>query len=448
MFRILAGNRITYEDQAGRLFNGTREQGSAGVQRVIPFLGAGVSVSGCRHAPPPSPQIPDPLDLGSVFRALQLDGQAKVFLELAIMLAYQIQAVERQDAAAGRAPNPNLLAELQQDVYPPSAGQLAHLFSQLSTYTTFTRVVAKLREKFSQEVFTGTEQQQVEALKLLARVTGIANPPDLLTSITSYYESVADRQALWDNLSSVISHKRQTTTTHRLLAAAAKYHLSARRRPDYLIVTTNYDCLMEEALAAYDVPYVTLLTRRSDQKVVVRFSEQIPDAEYLNELNRGDADGNAANNFVLQKTGDPPNLVVIYKIHGCLNPSLERERDDGVIISDNDYVGYIKQMGKGSVIPASVNTLMNNKPFLFLGYSLNDWNIRSIFESMREKRSGGRSVQDFSVMREVGDYEEVFFQRNDVLIFQTDLNSFAAGIVNFLPPEVTPEVRADILRDV
>jgi SIR2-like protein len=133
--------------------------------------------------------------------------------------------------------------------------------------------------------------------------------------------------------------------------------------------------------------------------------------------------------------------VVIYKIHGCLYPKLKREEADGVIISDNDYVSYIKQMGKGSsVIPSNVNTLINNKPFVFLGYSLNDWNIRSSFETMREKRSQFGGVQDFSVMYDVGEYEEVFFQRNDILIFKTDLNSFVDGIINALPEAVKASV--------
>jgi hypothetical protein len=212
---------------------------------------------------------------------------------------------------------------------------------------------------------------------------------------------------------------------------------------DYLIITTNYDCLMEQALDDLDVPYAVLLTRKNDQKVVVRFSEKIPDYEWLEDLNRGEVDGSVANGFVLQKAGDVRNVVVIYKIHGCLNPKLKRQEADGVIISDNDYVSYIKQMGKGNnVIPSNVNTLMNNKPFLFLGYSLSDWNIRSIFETMREKRSQFGGVQDFSVMYDVGQYEEIFFQRNDILIFKTDLNSFADRVIQALPDDV----RASVLQ--
>ena len=438
MFRILNHDQIPFADQAGRLFNLTGNQlSNDGKQRIIPFLGAGVSISG--RPPNPHPAIDNlaSLNLDSLLQQLGLDGRAKVFIELAILIAYLMQFREQQDAAKQHEENFDLRTTLQADAYPPSAGELAQFFSQLANYTTFRDIVRRLRGEFPGYSFNATEEYQVEALKLLANVTGIANPPDLLTSIASYFESVGGRESLWNNLSSVISLKNTPTATHKLLAAAARDHFKNKYALDYLIITTNYDCLMEKALDDIDVPYAVLLTRKSDQKVVVRFSEKIPDAERLDDLNKGETSGNFANGFVLQKSGDLRNVVVIYKIHGCLSPKLKREEADGVIISDNDYVDYIKQMGKGSnVIPSHVNTMMNSKPFLFLGYSLNDWNIRSIFETMREKRSRHGGVQDVSVMYKVGEFEEVFFQRNDILIFKTDLNSFVNGVVRQLPKDM------------
>lgn len=437
MFRILNHDQIPFADQAGRLFNliGGRLN-SDGVQRIIPFLGAGVSISGRPRAPQPSAEDLDEAKFGALMQGLGFNGRARVFMEIALLIASRMQQWEEQEASKPREGELDLLARLQKDEYPPSSGELAQLFSQLSNYTGFREVVARLRGKFPGHNFGATEREQVEALKLLASVTGIANPPDQLTSITSYFESVGDRNALRENLGSVIAHKDKPTATHKMLALAAQRHISQRKALDYLIITTNYDCLMERALEELNVPYVVLLTRKSDQKVVVRFSEQLPDAQALNELHMGETGGNFANGFVLQKFGGLGNLAVIYKIHGCLYPKLRRE-DDGIIISDNDYVYYIKQMGRGNnIIPSYVNTLMRDKPFLFLGYSLNDWNIRSIFETMREKRSPYAGVQDMSVMRDVGEFEGVFFQRNDILIFKTDLNSYVDGVIEHLPEDV------------
>jgi SIR2-like domain len=437
MFRILNSDQIPYADQAARLFNFTGVQPeNMGVQRIVPFLGAGVSLSG-RDRPISTIGPSAGVDLQPLLQKLGLKGSARAFLEIAVLLARLIQGYEDQRPASATDDFDVFVKRLQQDSYPPSAGELAQLFSDLANYTTFTNIVKRLRKQFPTEKFESSEAEQVRALKLLAESTGIANPPDVLTNITSYFESVSGRDSLWDNLKSVISSKDRPTRTHEMLATAAKCHLSQKRTRDYLIITTNYDCLMEKALDDLSVPYVVLLTRKSDQKVIARFSEKIPDYQwYEDQNNKGETNGKLAKDFFLEKSS-LGNLVVISKIHGCLNQKLKREEADGVIISDNDYINYIKQMGQGnSLIPSYVNTLMNNKPFLFLGYSLNDWNIRSIFETMREKRSQFGGVQDMSVMYEVSDFEEVFFQRNDVLIFKTDLNSFVDGVGRHVPDEL------------
>src|SRR5437588_6305636 len=214
MFRILNHDQIPFADQAGRLFNLTGNQlSNDGKQRIIPFLGAGVSLSG--RPPNPHPAIDNlaSLNLDSLLQQLGLDGRAKVFIELAILIAYLMQFREQQDAAKQREENFDLRTTLQADAYPPSAGELAQFFSQLANYTTFRDIVRRLRGEFPGYSFNATEEYQVEALKLLANVTGIANPPDLLTSIASYFESVGGRESLWNNLSSVISLKNTPTAT-------------------------------------------------------------------------------------------------------------------------------------------------------------------------------------------------------------------------------------------
>ena len=436
-FGILEDPKIPYGDQASKIFNldAARDRDN-GIQRVVPFLGAGVSISARSHSPLPAAQLPDTDKLEQVFQLLGLEKRARTFAELAILTAYLMQAAEQAGVSASPTAD-KLRAELREGDYPPSAGELAHLFSLLSSYTTFERVVERVRGNFGEYPFGATGEEQIESLKLLAKVTGVANPPEVLTGITSYYESISGRGGLWNSLSSVIARKKKPTPTHKLLAAAAKYHLAQKYTLDYLIITTNYDCLMEQALDDLGVPYVVLLTRKADQKVVVRFSENIPNADDLKRHHMGPNNGHYAHNFVLQMFGEPRYLVVIYKIHGCLSEKLQREEADGVVISDTDYVQYIKQMGQGNgLIPAHVNNLMHGKEFLFMGYSLNDWNVRSIFETVREKRNLSSDGQDYSVMRDVTPFEEVFFRRNDVMIFQTDLSHFAGRVVGGLPPDV------------
>jgi SIR2-like domain len=158
----------------------------------------------------------------------------------------------------------------------------------------------------------------------------------------------------------------------------------------------------------------------------VRFADWMDNAK---ELTEKFSDKKYPTDFTLQDIG---KLVVVYKIHGCLAPDIDAQ-NEGIIISDNDYVNYVSQMStQEGAIPAHVHALMQGKPFLFLGYSLNDWNVRSIFETLTKKRNPTR---DFSVMYSVRDFEKIFFDKNDVQILRTDLKNYIDGLLPHLPDE-------------
>ncbi len=128
-------------------------------------------------------------------------------------------------------------------------------------------------------------------------------------------------------------------------------------------------------------------------------------------------------------------LVVVYKIHGSLSEQEGRD-DDSIVISDNDYVEYISRMSSSNgALPAHVRNLMQAKPLLFLGYSLNDWNVRSIFELIRQGRGSEFDVKDYSVVRSFTRPEEAYCERQRVDIVHADLQAFVEGIRRFAPAE-------------
>ena len=139
-----------------------------------------------------------------------------------------------------------------------------------------------------------------------------------------------------------------------------------------------------------------------------------------------------AKQFILMRR-EP--LVVVYKIHGSLSEQ-ERRDDDSIVISDNDYVQYISRMSSTEgALPAHVRNLMLEKPLLFLGYSLNDWNVRSIFEMIRQERGSEFEVKDYSVVRSFTKPEEAYCGRQRVDIVHTELQAFVGGIRGFAPAE-------------
>lgn len=83
---------------------------------------------------------------------------------------------------------------------------------------------------------------------------------------------------------------------------------------------------------------------------------------------------------------DRPQL---YKIHGDLVDG------DTIILSDQDYTSFFSDANQNSTFWTTIKHLMTTKHLLFIGYSLADENIESIFERITKELGG--------------DYREAFF---------------------------------------
>ena len=99
------------------------------------------------------------------------------------------------------------------------------------------------------------------------------------------------------------------------------------------IITTNYDCLIEHLFPDM-VPYV-------GQEELI----------FSNHFSIGE----------------------IYKIHGCCS------KPNSIIINSHDYQRF---SSKNAYLAAKLLTIFIEHPIIFLGYSLNDENIRNILESI------------------------------------------------------------------
>jgi hypothetical protein len=407
---------IRYRDLANQIFD------SSGEQRLIPFLGAGVSLS---TRPPKTSSkervaYPDPARIENLLTDLGLEGRPRMFVAFAIAAAYMMAAIDPNPSSA-KERDADLVRKLADAPYPPSVDELAQVFCDLSNHGTLRTAANGLRRKWPGGWQEAQTDRIVELLRLLVHATGLPDPGDSLTSICGYYETESGRAELWTNLAKIFHHKNTPTPTHNLIARAARHYLdcgSERVTDDYLIITANYDGLMEESLSMYRVPFAVLRMKKEDNKIYCTFCEPLKQLERRNPPTY-------PNLFHLSRRTP---LVVVYKIHGCLVDGRDPS-DDSVVISDNDYVDYISRMATNEgVVPAYVGNLLRRKPFLFLGYSLNDWNVRSMFQMIVRKRADPFGVRDYAVMRDFTKFEEKYCERNRVIILHTDLQSFVTEL--------------------
>ncbi len=177
-----------------------------------------------------------------------------------------------------------------------------------------------------------------------------------LARIASYYEIRARRKLLIQDLRGIFGQEYSHGSIHDFLASAPV---------PLLIVTTNYDDLIERAFKAKQRPYhlVTCSDREEWAGSVLWWEPgaEAPKVETPNDLKLS--------------LGD---TSIIYKMHGTVTA-----QHDSFVITEEDYVGFLARMTYSNAIPARFMLQFREASFLFLGYGLRDWNLRVMLESLR-----------------------------------------------------------------
>jgi hypothetical protein len=198
-----------------------------------------------------------------------------------------------------------------------------------------------------------------------------------LARVASYYTITNPKAPLANELKTIFS-RGVPTEVHRLLAEPELQPM--------LIVTTNYDTLMEQALDAAKVEYDTVI--------------HCTDLEHLGSvLVQREGKSNYVEPTKLELL---PKRTVLYKMHGSvarLEPQAAPAAAGSFVITEEDYVHFLSRISTAPpVLPTAIRRQFELSSFLFLGYSLEDWNVRVILDSLNEvmKNEAGAGAGDVS----------------------------------------------------
>ena len=89
------------------------------------------------------------------------------------------------------------------------------------------------------------------------------------------------------------------------------------------------------------------------------------------------------------------NLTILYKMHACISYAKER----GVVITEEDYINFLTNALNGGLekqIPFHVMGQLETSTIVFIGYSLADWNFRTIFKATVERRLN-KDIRSYAV---------------------------------------------------
>jgi hypothetical protein len=184
-----------------------------------------------------------------------------------------------------------------------------------------------------------------------------------------------------------------------------------------LIVTTNYDDLIERAFDAKGKKY----------DVVIHTTDPLDNARLLWWRH-----GHAEPVKVNPKKLLPPleTTTYIYKMHGGVDRHVSTR--DQYVITEDDYIEFLSRMIKNTAIPFTFAEAFATRHFLFLGYGLRDWNLRVVLNNIEKHSRRSRENTSWAVQHEPSPLERRFWQERGVEVYDLTIDEFVRELVSFL----------------
>lgn len=209
-------------------------------------------------------------------------------------------------------------------------------------------------------------------------------------------ESARDLQrvSLAFEIEANLGRKELITALQQFLMTGKKFSPALEmlaRLPFRIIVTTNYDRLLE-----------TALRKVSKDPHILVYNPDPP-----------------ANKSTPDLQGDPSvERPLLFKMHGDL------ETPESVVITDEDYIRFVQRMADGDArhpVPHTVRFRMQQWPTLFVGYSLRDFDLRLLFRTMRWGVDDSMFPKSFSVDRRPDELTlQVWQNKRGIVTFVTE----------------------------
>jgi DNA-binding SARP family transcriptional activator len=247
----------------------------------------------------------------------------------------------------------------------------------------------------------------------LGRRFGYPDDDRTLPRIAQYVAVMRGAGPLYDELHDLLAEDFPPTAVHRFFASLPPL-LRERGAPHHLIVTTSYDTALERAFAdageEFDI-VCYLATGRNRG----RFYHIAPNGDVAII----DLPNTYASELSLERR------TVILKLHGQVERTAEREWESFVVTED-DYIGYLTHSDLANSVPVTLAAKLRRSHFLFLGYTMADWNLRVILRRLWGEEPP--AYRSWAVQPEPKPLEREFWRRRDVDVVEIDLEKYVGAL--------------------
>jgi hypothetical protein len=230
---------------------------------------------------------------------------------------------------------------------------------------------------------------------------------------------------LYDELRKLFNANYPPTRVHEFFAALPA-KLRERGAPRYqVIMTTNYDDALERAFDAAKEPY-DVVWYIADREPRGKFWHRPPGPPETTEP-RVIERPNAYEGLALDER------TVILKIHGAVDRS-NPDRDSYVITEDH-YIDYLTKTEIAQLIPAELLVKLTRSRFLFLGYSMQDWNLRVILHRIWGQQP--LSYKSWAIQKGPNEIEQELWEARGVDVKDIPLEDYVSELAAALAEQPT-----------
>jgi class 3 adenylate cyclase len=248
------------------------------------------------------------------------------------------------------------------------------------------------------------------------------NAPLDLVRVSQYVSIVSGSGPLYEELHSLFDVDYEPTPLHCYFASVPTVLREKGYPPRYpIIVTTNYDDALERAFRAVNEPF----------DLVAYVAEGEQRGKFIHFPHGG-------NVCVIDRPNEYRGLSldqrsVILKIHGAVDRA--GALWDSFVITEDHYISYLTRTDISSLLPVTLAAKLRKSHFLFLGYSLHDWNLRVILHRIWGEQKF--TYKSWAILGKLDLLEKDFWRSREVDVLNVPLDEYITALearLKQLPP--------------
>jgi DNA-binding SARP family transcriptional activator len=238
-----------------------------------------------------------------------------------------------------------------------------------------------------------------------------------LPRVAQYVAVMKGSGPLYDELHDLLDVDLPPTAVHRFFASLPAL-LRERGQPHQLLVTTSYDNALERAFheAGEELDVVAYLAAGRNRGL---FCHVTPDGKG----SLVDQPNTYATELSLERR------TVVLKLHGQVERTPTREWESFVVTED-DYIGYLARTDIAGAVPVALAATLRRSHFLFLGYTMADWNLRVILHRLWGDEP--LRYRSWAVQPEPKALECEFWRRRDVDVVELSFEQYTETLARYL----------------